>query len=78
MAYELHLPPELKIHPVQHIEKLKPVQESSSFAPHRSQAPLPPPPEVFEDGEVEFEVERILDRHIKKLRNGSYLYHVSR
>jgi hypothetical protein len=70
VAYELALPPELKIHPVQHTEKLKPVQESSSFAPHRSQAPLPPPPEVLEDGEIEYEVSRIIDRRIHKLRGG--------
>ncbi len=79
VAYELALPPELRIHPVQHTEKLKPVQESSSFAPHRSQVPLPPPPEVLEDGKVEFEVERILDRRIQKFRNGrtrtEYLIH---
>ena len=70
VAYELQLPPELKIHPVQHTEKLKPLQESESFAPHRSQVPLPPPPEVLEDGQVEYEVERILDRRIHKMRNG--------
>ena len=70
VAYELQLPPELKIHPVQHTEKLKPIQESTSFAPHRSQPPLPPPPEVLEDGQVEYEVERILDRRIHKMRNG--------
>ena len=70
VAYELALPPELKIHPVQHTEKLKSVQESSSFAPHRTQAPLPPPPEVLEDGEIEYEVSRILDRRIHKLRGG--------
>ena len=79
VAYELALPPEMKIHPVQHAEKLKPVQESSSFAPHRTQIPLPPPPEVSEDGQVEFEVERILDRRIRKLRHGQtrteYLVH---
>ena len=79
VAYELALPPALRIHPVQHTEKLKPVQESSSFAPHRSQVPLPPPPEVLEDGQVEFEVERILDRRIQKFRNGrtrtEYLVH---
>ena len=79
VAYELALPPELRIHPVQHAEKLKPVQESSTFAPHRSQVPLPPPPEVLEDGKIEFEVERILDRRIQKFRNGrtrtEYLVH---
>ena len=37
------------------------------------------PPEVLEDGKIEFEVERILDRRIQKFRNGrtrtEYLVH---
>jgi hypothetical protein len=70
VAYELALPAQFNIHPVQHTEKLKPVQESSYFAAHRSQASFPPPPQVLEDGQVEFEVERILNRRVQKSRNG--------
>jgi hypothetical protein len=70
VAFELILPPELRIHPVFHAEKLRAVKDSATFAPHRDQPVQPPPPEVQEDGEIEFEVERILDRRIHKLRGG--------
>jgi hypothetical protein len=79
VAYELSLPPELRIHPVFHSEKLRPVKESSTFDSHRESSAPSIHPQVQEDDKVEYEVERILDRRVHKLRNGrtrtEYLVH---
>jgi hypothetical protein len=60
-AYELDLPPTLKIHPVLNISRLRAYRDGAEVNPHR---PLPharPPPEsVQEDGGEVYEVERIL------------------
>ena len=60
-AYELDLPPTLKIHPVLNISRLRAYRDGAEVNPHR---PLPharPPPEsVQEDGAEVYEVEQIL------------------
>ena len=60
-AYELELPPQLRIHPVQNISKLRRYLRSPSRFEGRPQ-PLPrPPPECTDPaGDGEYIVERIL------------------
>jgi hypothetical protein len=70
VAYELELPNTLRIHPVFHIEKLERVKESASFAAHRTPIAPSTPPDAEEDDQKEYEVEKILDRRVVKLRNG--------
>src|SRR6185295_6831912 len=57
--YKLELPGTMKIHPVFHVSLLKRYIENSEEFPFRIQ--LPPPP-IQVDGEVEYEVEKILDK----------------
>jgi len=61
-AYELELPPSMKIHPVVNISQLKEHHDGSAAFPTRP-APLtrPAPVAVTNDGAPEWEVERILD-----------------
>jgi hypothetical protein len=66
VAYKLKLPASIKIHPVVHVSVLKPYQEEKDFS-----RPVPPPPEIIDD-EIEFEVERILDKRIR-YRKPEYL-----
>ena len=62
-AYELILPPSLKIHPVLNITKLRPYREGAEVNPHRPAPHSRPPPEsVEEDGAEVYEVEQILSR----------------
>ena len=61
VAYQLKLPPFMKIHPIFHISLLEPYKDST--IPGRLQAP-PPPIEV--DGTEEFEVSEILDSRINR------------
>lgn len=71
VAYELELPPSLKIHPVFHVSKLKAVKESSRSYPGRKPASSdarPPPELVNEEGEEEWEVERVVAR--RSVRRG--------
>ena len=59
MAYRLDLPDSMnRIHPVFHVSKLKPYKASSRVQP--------PPIPVEIEGELEYEVERILDKRTSK------------
>ena len=69
IAYELRLPPSMKIHPVFHVSLLEP----TSTEPLLRQTEPPPPPVAIE-GEEEFEVSHIISS--KKIRNKThYLVH---
>jgi hypothetical protein len=62
-AYELDLPPGLKIHPVLNITKLKAYREGVEVNPHRPAPHSRPAPESVEDDGAEvYEVEEILAR----------------
>jgi hypothetical protein len=60
VSYHLELLPTMHIHPVFYISLLEPYQESQ--IPSR----IPPPPPPIEiDHDVEYEVEEILDSHLR-------------
>jgi len=65
-AYKVKLSPNLKIHPVFHVSVLKPYKSNNNDFSRL----IPPPPEVIEDNEPEFEVEQVLDT--KLVRNKRY------
>ena len=52
-AYELELPPTMKIHDVFHVSLLRPYHEDGAYQP--------PPVTILLDGEEEFEVDSVLD-----------------
>ena len=59
LAYRLELPESMsKIHPIFHISKLKPYNASGRVQPPRALIEI--------EGELEYEVERILDKRIVK------------
>jgi hypothetical protein len=60
-AYELNLPPQLQIHPVLNISRLKQYHDPSDSFPSRPQPDHRPPADsIREDGAELFEVERII------------------
>ena len=60
LAYQLELPLELKqLHPVFHVSLLRPWDPDSGQ--------LPPPAPTIIDGEIEFDVERILEHRDRKV-----------
>jgi hypothetical protein len=58
-AYELDLPPSMRIHPVLNISRLKEYRDGRSLFPSRPSPNLRPPPEI-KDGEEHYTVESIL------------------
>jgi hypothetical protein len=67
VAYELEVPPSMKMHDVFHVSLLKPY--------HTDGTVQPPPVTVMLDGEQEFEVERILLHElVRKGKRKSYRY----
>jgi hypothetical protein len=59
-AYELELPPQLRIHPVLNIGRLKEYKDGSLQFPSRPSIDSRPPPDVAENGSELFEVESII------------------
>lgn len=68
-AYRLNIPKTMKIHPVFHVVLLEPYKQSD--IPGRTR---PPPPPIKIKGEIEYEVEEILNSKIDK-RDGVLRYH---
>jgi hypothetical protein len=66
VAYELELPPTLRVHPVFHVSKLKLYRNDDRYEREQVMRPAP----VLVDGEQEYEVERILDRREKRQGRG--------
>ena len=61
-SYELNLAKNMRIHDVFHVSLLKPYVQGRGF--------IPPPPQLTDDGQVEFEVERILQHEDRRYRGG--------
>jgi len=59
--YKLRLPSQWKVHNNIHISKLKKFNEDKEVFPDRQQLVEPPPTMVMEDGQTEYEVDRIID-----------------
>src|SRR6201996_5597442 len=70
--YKLDLPSHMQLHDVFHVEKLSPCIENNTYGTH----PEPPPVEV--EGELEYEVDSILDSKIDRRVKGSICYLVRR
>jgi hypothetical protein len=73
-AYELDLPPQLRIHPVLNISRLKAYHNGQRLFPSRPPPETRPPPElVMEDGAAVFEVESILAKRGNTRKGTEYL-----
>ncbi|MBD5605269.1 MAG: DDE-type integrase/transposase/recombinase [Candidatus Eremiobacteraeota bacterium] len=60
-AYELELPPQLRVHPVQNVSKLRRYRRSPQRFDGRAQAAARPPPDFVDaTGDGEYDVERIV------------------
>ena len=69
VAYRLELPIHLTIHPVFHVSVLRPYHTNDQLFPTRRP---PAPNTVIVDGELEYEVDRILDKRVR-FRRVEYL-----
>jgi hypothetical protein len=61
-AYELELPQNMLLHDVFHASLLKPYRSDGRVQP--------PPPELMVDGQVEYEVDMLLDCRMRKVGSG--------
>lgn len=68
-AYKLQLPPTMRVHPVFHVSLLKRYVKNPEMFAERVQEP--PPPVIVDDGSIEYEVERILDKRVRQYGRGS-------
>jgi len=71
VAYQIQLPPSMKIHNVFHVDRLIPFTETQEYG-----KAYPQPPHELIDGEEEYEVEEILDDHIKPRTRNQKQYYV--
>ena len=70
VAYELDLPSSMQIHRVFHVSKLRELKQSRRDYPGRESAESerPPPELINEAGEEEWEVEKIVNRRMRRVR----------
>src|SRR6202000_2194695 len=66
--YKLDLPSHMQLHDVFHVKKLSPCIENKAYGTH----PEPPPVEV--EGELEYEVNSILDSKVDQRVKGGICY----
>jgi len=69
VTYKLKLPETLTIHPVFHVSLLKAYQKN--LQEFEDRVIKPPPPVITSEGHEEFEVEKILDRRMRRRGNNS-------
>ena len=69
VTYELELPSSLSgIHPTFHISKLRLYRDGSTSFPSRANSITRPPPELLDTGEEAWEVDRIVDKRVRRQR----------
>ena len=57
VSVRLSLPSSMHAHPVFHVSQIKPV----TVSPHTAPEPAPPPPQVLGDGDLAWEVNKVMD-----------------